>query len=78
MNEQWEQLWSGTGTTATITGLTPDTEYEFRLKATNTAGESAWVTVTVKTKIKETVTRIIRLAKSEAFTPETEGFVTLG
>ena len=76
-SEEWVEGYNGPLAQATITGLTPDTEYDFRLKATNAAGDSAWVVVTVKTKSQETFTRIIRLTKAEAFSPEPEGFVTI-
>ena len=66
---QWQPGYLGPNTQATITGLMPDTEYDFRLKATNAAGDSVWATVTVKTKIEEDGTTIIRFAKLEVGTP---------
>jgi len=75
---QWQPGYSGPNTQATITGLTPDTEYEFRLKATNAAGDSGWATVTVKTKIEKNFVRIIRITKGMVFTPIPEGLITGG
>ena len=67
----WNAGYSGPNNQATISGLTPDTEYEFRLKATNAAGESAWATVTVKTRIDEDFIRIIRPLIFNAATQKT-------
>ena len=44
---------TGTGTSATITGLTSDTSYEVQVRATNAEGASAWSTaVTARTNAR--------------------------
>ncbi len=50
----WEQVYSGPNAIATITGLTPETDYEFRVKAVNDEGDSAWSAVEVRTRAVST------------------------
>jgi titin len=40
---------AGTSTTATVTGLTNGTTYDFQIRAVNAIGESAWSTSTTET-----------------------------
>ena len=75
---EWGDVYAGGATQMTLSGLTPETVYEFRAKATNTAGESGWATLTVQTKVYENFIRMIRLTSGTAFVPEREGFITGG
>ena len=75
---QWQPGYSGPNTQATITGLTPDTEYDFRLKATNDAGESGWVTVIVNTKEMITQKTIVYFETIECFNAEVNNKMEVG
>jgi len=77
-NGQWESSYTGSNTQATISGLTPDTEYTFRVAATNAQGTSGWAYLTKQTKIQEDFIRIIRLTKAAVCSPESEGYITVG
>ena len=46
---EWVNVFLSTETSATITGLTVGTDYNFRVQATNSIGSSGWVTISVIT-----------------------------
>ncbi|MCL2304642.1 MAG: fibronectin type III domain-containing protein, partial [Planctomycetaceae bacterium] len=73
----WVAGWSGAKTKAIITGLTPETEYEFRLKASNADGDSGWATIAVKTKAVGPI-RIIRFERISVVTPQETNIVKGG
>ena len=74
----WGEAYAGSATQTIQSGLTPDTEYTFRVKATNTAGSSDWAEITVRTTISDGLTRIIRLTGAAVVAPAPERFITVG
>ena len=65
----WDTGYAGANTQIKMSGLLPETDYEFRVKATNEAGASGWDTIFVQTKAQGP-NRHIRFGALEAATPQ--------
>ena len=74
----WSNAYTGTAVQATVTGLTPETDYEFRVKAVNSVGESGWADKAVSTVPHDGRTRIIRFTHFDACTPESSNVIKGG
>ncbi len=70
----WSQVYTGPNATATITGLTPEADYEFRVRAFGDGGESPWSTVTARTRALvtggNTIYRVLKLKVGQGPTPQ--------
>ena len=65
----WGNVYSGTAMQITQSGLVPETDYEFRVKAASTTGESDWVEIVTRTKTSQRRNRIMRFTTFTGATP---------